>query len=35
MIGVSGRKREVSALTSGSDAELARRGMPLTTGSFF
>ena len=35
MIGVSGRKREVSALTSGSDAKLARRGMPLTTGSFF
>ena len=28
-IGVSGRKREVSALTSGSDAKLARRGMPL------
>ena len=27
-IGVSGRKREVSALTSGSDAKLARRGMP-------
>ena len=29
MIGVSGRKRKVSALTSGSDAKLARRGMPL------
>ena len=35
MIGVSGRKREVSALTSGSDAKLARPRMPLTTGSFF